>query len=320
MNTRYLVIFLALNGLISVAIGYKQIKESVTESSATDSNTNSTNNTSNVIDMNNTNSSNNVPNNNNINPNNLNSGQNNLGFINNGVNSHQPTPVAQSVTTIFNDKKNENIQTNNNNNNDISIGNTPFQNNSSNTNIKEDNKPNPNAQIKIANNTEQEDTNKDLNKNNVCTSIGPMDFNSKNTMEVILKQDKNINSLKYNSEQKPVYEVYWNLGKDRETAENLLQKQKNNGTMSDSRFIMVQNDEKDWVVPITEINSTLEVAKNTAIKLASTANKSNIGGKWNYRTMPTAYFYTISNFDILDSKTRKSIDVMINANKNPCSI
>lgn len=153
---------------------------------------------------------------------------------------------------------------------------------------------------------------------NICTVLGPLDFNSKNSLELILKNSPQHTQLKYKSEEKPVFEVYWNLGKDREQAEELLQKQKLNGTMSDNRFMIIQNEVQDWIVPIIEINSNIEVAKETANTLAVAANKNNAGGKWQYRTKPTAYFYTIENFEILDKKSLKSIDVMLDAPKEPC--
>lgn len=154
---------------------------------------------------------------------------------------------------------------------------------------------------------------------NICTVLGPLDFDAKNSLELILKNSPQHKQLKYHTEEKPVFEVYWNLGKDREEAEELLQKQKLNGTMSDSRFMIIQNEVGDWIVPIIEVNSNIDVAKATANTLAAAANKNNAGGKWQYRTKPTAYFYTVENFEILDKKALKSIDVMLDTPKQPCT-
>lgn len=152
----------------------------------------------------------------------------------------------------------------------------------------------------------------------VCTILGPLDLKSKATMDVILSKDGNVKNSQMEVSQKPVFEIYWNLGKDREDAEVLFQKQKQNGTMQDAKFVLFQDDEKQWIVPIAEINSSEDYAKNMTTQLAITANKNNAGGKWNYRTKPNAYFYKFEDFSQIGKSTKNNIDVMLNANKAPC--
>lgn len=267
MNTRAIVIFLAINGIISVAVGYKLFNK------------------------------------------------------NDNQTSQAPVTVQQAVlvnteTAVPVEKKNEVNPTDLSNELKSALpipligANAPIS-----LVIQEP--------IKVDTSSQPQETPSPVAKNDVvesiCTVVGPMDFSAKNSMEVILKNDSNFSTLRYVSEEKPVYEVYWNLGKDRELAENLLQKQKESGTMSDSRYMMVQSEAADWIVPIIEINSSIDVARDTANTLAQTANKQNAGGKWQYRTKPTAYFYTIKNFEALDKKSSKSIDMMINAPKYPCA-
>lgn len=155
-------------------------------------------------------------------------------------------------------------------------------------------------------------------QNKVCTILGPLDLKDKATLDVILSKDANFKMAQVEVSQKPIYEIYWNLGKNREEAEELFQKQKQNGTMQEDKFVLFQDEEKQWIVPIAEINSSESYAKSMATQLAVTANKNNAGGKWNYRTKPNAYFYKFDDFSLIDKKTKQNIDVMLNANKVPC--
>jgi hypothetical protein len=299
MNTRALVVFLAINGVISVAIGYKffykpQSSTPIVQEKSIDfkSNHNSTN-----LD---------------------NNKSANTQITTNTVPTNQLAKISPSHTLVNNTNNSTNVEVNNN----IPVTNPSLVKNS----LVNPNQPINNMAISenkgstiLSNNLVKNINPIVNNQEHICTEIGPMDFNAKNSMEVIIKKDPQYTNIQYSFEEKPVYEIYWNLGNNREQAQEMFQKQKQNGTLTDSRFVMVLNEDKDWIVPITEVNISLEYAKEMANKLASAANKTNAGGKWNYQTKPTAYFYKISNFDILDIKTKKSIDMMINSSKYPCS-
>lgn len=157
---------------------------------------------------------------------------------------------------------------------------------------------------------------KDTSK--VCTILGPLELKDKATMDVLLSKDSSAGKNQVEISQKPIFEIYWNLGKDREEAEKLFQKQKQNGTMQEDKFILMQDENKDWIVSVAEVNSSLDYAKTVTTQLATTGSKYNVGGKWNYRTKPSAYFYQFNDYSVIDDKTNNSINVMLGVNKTPC--
>lgn len=152
----------------------------------------------------------------------------------------------------------------------------------------------------------------------ICTILGPLVLKDKATMDLILSKDSNAGKNDIEISQKPIFEIYWNLGKDRENAEILFQKQKQNGTMQEENFILVQDENKDWIVSVAEINSTIEYAKTITNQLATTGKKYNAGGKWSYKIKPNAYFYQFNDFSQIDEKTKTSFNVMLGINKTPC--
>jgi hypothetical protein len=146
-----------------------------------------------------------------------------------------------------------------------------------------------------------------------CISLGPLGINDKANLDVILSKNENQAIIV----KKPVYEIYWNLGNNYQNATSLFEKQKN-GPMSDSKFVLIQDEENNWIVSITEVYTTIETAKSLAIQLAEKAQKINAGGKWQYRTKPDAYFYTFNDFLKLNSNTINSINVLFNTQKRTC--
>ena len=89
-------------------------------------------------------------------------------------------------------------------------------------------------------------------------------------------------------------------------------------SLEEDKFVLVQDESKDWIVSIAEVNSSLEYARSIANQLATTGSKYNAGGKWNYRTKPNAYFYKFDDFSQIDNKTKNSLNVMLTVNKIPC--
>lgn len=150
----------------------------------------------------------------------------------------------------------------------------------------------------------------------VCTVVGPLNLEQKGTMDVILTKNKSEQVIRV--EKRPVFEIYWNLGKDKNIAQELFEKQKQNGTMQDPKFILVQDENKDWVVSVVQINTSLEQAQAMANQLAEKAQKINAGGRWQYKAKPEAYFYIFNDYSTLEPQTINGINVMLNPNKQPC--
>lgn len=320
MNTRALVIFLGINVVLSVAIGYKyfsnenQSKDTppviqqqsislpgTTHASSLSVNavTEKTNNSENLSNQN-------------LSPMTL--------SMQELKNQSVPvTPITENNSNSTN-QPNTNITT-------IAAANTitSLPQNESMVqhimNLQQGNQATPNLQnnnTQNSANTVVTTNNLSINNNKVCTVLGPLDLKDKATMDLILSKDSNANKNQIEVSQKPIYEIYWNLGKDRDEAEALFQKQKQSGTMQEDKFVLVQDESKDWIVSIAEVNSSLEYARSIANQLATTGSKYNAGGKWNYRTKPNAYFYKFDDFSQIDNKTKNSLNVMLTVNKIPC--
>lgn len=151
----------------------------------------------------------------------------------------------------------------------------------------------------------------------ICVSYGPLDVEKKATMDFILNKYKQQNNVKV--DKKTAYLIFWNLGPDKKEAEKLFSKQKDNGgPLSDSKFVLTKNENNDYVVNIIRVNSGKAVAETLTNELIKKANKVKTGGQWLYKGLPEGYFYTFPEFNKLNPKAIESINVMIDAPKDPC--
>lgn len=316
MNTRALVIFLGINVVLSVAIGYKyfsnenQSKDTppvIQQQSISLPGTNHSNLSVNAVTEK-TNNSENVPN-------------QNLSPMTLAMQElkNQSVPATPITENSSNSPNQPNTNTTN-----IAAANTTISSPQNESmvqhiiNLQQGTQATSNLQNSNNQTSATTVVNANVNNNKVCTVLGPLDLKDKATMDLILSKDSNANKNQIEVSQKPIYEIYWNLGKDRDEAEALFQKQKQSGTMQEDKFVLVQDESKDWIVSIAEVNSSLEYARSIANQLATTGSKYNAGGKWNYRTKPNAYFYKFDDFSQIDSKTKNSLNVMLNVNKIPC--
>lgn len=151
----------------------------------------------------------------------------------------------------------------------------------------------------------------------VCVVYGPLDIEKKSTMDVILNKFKQSNLAKV--DKKVTYLIYWNLGQDKKEAEKLFDRLKNNGgALSDPKFVLTKNDNGDYVVNIIRVNSGKAVAEKLTNDLINKGNKVKIGGQWQYKALPEGYFYTFPDYTKLNTKAIDSINIMIDAPKDPC--
>lgn len=151
--------------------------------------------------------------------------------------------------------------------------------------------------------------------NKICVEMGPFNDDEKNTMDFILNKNKQANLAKV--EKLFSQQLYWNLGKNKAEADRLFNKQKE-GAMADPKFVLSQNNNKEWVVNITKVHGTDIVAKSLLKDLAEKAQKINTGGTWDYSNFPEGYFYKFSDYKSLKEVTVNSIDVMLKPRKDPC--
>jgi len=152
-------------------------------------------------------------------------------------------------------------------------------------------------------------------KEGVCVALGPFNIEQKGTMDFILNKNKQTSLAKV--EKRTTYQLFWNLGSNKAAAEKSFKKQKE-GAMADSKFVLTQNENKDWVVNIVKVNNSSAMAEKLANDLSEKAQKINAGGKWEFKVLPEGYFYIFNDFKKLHDATTTSIEVMLSPSKNPC--
>lgn len=151
--------------------------------------------------------------------------------------------------------------------------------------------------------------------NKICVEMGPLNSEEKSTMDFILAKNKQVDLAKVEKLQS--HQLFWNLGKNKSDAEKLFSKQKD-GAMANSKFILAQNTNKDWIVNITKVHGSEDVAKKLLKDLEDKAQKINAGGTWQYSTLPEGYFYKFHDYKSLKEVTVNSIEIMLKAPKDPC--
>jgi hypothetical protein len=145
--------------------------------------------------------------------------------------------------------------------------------------------------------------------------MGPLNAEEKSTMDFILAKNKQTDLAKVDKVQS--HQLFWNLGKNKSEAEKLFSKQKE-GAMANPKFVLIQNQNKDWIVNITKVHGVDDVAKRLLKDLEDKAQKINAGGTWQYTTLPEGYFYKFNDFKSLKEVTVNSIDIMLKVPKDPC--
>lgn len=149
----------------------------------------------------------------------------------------------------------------------------------------------------------------------VCAVLGPFNIDEKASVDVLISKNKTEQEIRI--EKKPVFEIYWNLGRNEANAKKLFETQKQ-GALQDAKFVMVQNEKREWIVPITQVHTNADVAKKLAVELGEKANKVNAGGTWSYTEKPDAYFYFFKDYAGLDKVVADSISLLVGEKKQPC--
>lgn len=148
----------------------------------------------------------------------------------------------------------------------------------------------------------------------VCIKIGPLNAEEKNTLEYILSKNKETHLA--TNEKKVNYQIYWDLGDNKETAEELFKKQKE-GAMSDPKFVLAKYKNR-WVVNITKIEGEKGVAEKLTKELGAKAEKLNSGGEWKFDSIKEQYYYNFKDFQKLLPNTITSIEIILKPKKEPC--
>lgn len=149
-----------------------------------------------------------------------------------------------------------------------------------------------------------------------CVVYGPISPDNKTVVDMLLTK-ANITGL-FNIVEKPVYEVYWNLGKDKLTAIELFEVQKNEGPLQDEKYKLALNANNDWIVSISQIIADENMAKNLSTNLSSTANKIKTGGAWEYKNNTNVYFYQSNNSAKVPYELSAVLEKTFSINKSTC--
>ena len=150
---------------------------------------------------------------------------------------------------------------------------------------------------------------------NVCVIMGPFNAEKKGMMDFILNRYKQADLAKV--EKKRIYQIFWDLGTDKDVAKEMFYKQKE-GPMADQKFVLQQNDNQHWIVNIVKVNGSSTIADKLAGELSAKAKKINTGGTWEYRVLPEGYFYTFPDFKKVNDATINQIDTLLSPTKEPC--
>lgn len=152
------------------------------------------------------------------------------------------------------------------------------------------------------------------NNTNSCIVYGPMGIENKATLDTIFAKDKV--EGKAVVDKRTQYEIYWSLGKDKNKAIEMFNRQKE-GPLQDPKFKLTSIDET-WIVSIATVSDSIDDAKKLAVQLAEKANKIKSGGNWQYRTLPDAYYYQLKDVNSLSQQSLSQINNLMDINKNPC--
>ena len=152
----------------------------------------------------------------------------------------------------------------------------------------------------------------------VCVTYGPMNLEQKASLDVILIKYKLSNSSTLVTSKEPLYQIDWNLGSDKVNAVKLFEVQKNDGPLQDEKFKLTQNDNGDWVVPITTVANDQIKAQTMTTELAQAANSHKAGGKWEWKTVKEGYFYQFKDLTSFPSNVVDMINHTISTVKTPC--
>lgn len=156
-----------------------------------------------------------------------------------------------------------------------------------------------------------------VTKNSGCMIFGPIPYDNKNTVDNLFTTAK-ISQNVYSIIERPVYEIYWNLGSDKIKAINLFEKQKNYGALQDEKYKLILDNNQNWIVSISQVTADEEVAHKLATDLALAAEKYKLGGKWQFRSKSVAYFYHINNTASIPSEVYKLMEKTFNVAKSSC--
>lgn len=136
-----------------------------------------------------------------------------------------------------------------------------------------------------------------------CVMYGPVNNDNKTILDLLFKKSNILEQAVIVN--KPVYEIVWTLGKNKVTAIELFERQKNGGPLQNEKFKIKLDKTGEWLVPIAEIIADENNAARTTKELSEKA--INIGGKWEYRIKDNTYFYQFKESNVIPTDVKEVI-------------
>ena len=147
-----------------------------------------------------------------------------------------------------------------------------------------------------------------------CMLYGPLTNNQKQKFEHIIKLE-NISNVQI--EKKVHYDIYWNLGPDKQIAEQLFSRQKNNGVFKEDRYKLIAQNNA-WVVLITSLNGNNQEVRDITQQLANKADSVNAGGTWEYRSLEETIYYKVPDISKFSESAIQQINKGLDLPRLPC--
>lgn len=156
-----------------------------------------------------------------------------------------------------------------------------------------------------------------INTTSMCVVYGPISEENKTVIDLILKKS-NVLSF-FDIVDKPVYDVFWNLGKNKIDAIELFESEKNDGPFKSEIYKLSLNSNNDWIVHISKITEDENMAKELVQKLSEQAQQIKIGGLWEYKKTSLVYFYQTQSPSKIPNEVDSIISKTFDIFKSPCS-
>jgi hypothetical protein len=151
---------------------------------------------------------------------------------------------------------------------------------------------------------------------NKCVVFGPIAQENKNIVDKLFTQAEIKNN--FSIIEQPVYEIYWNLGKNKLTAIEIFETQKNSGALKDEKYKLSLDNDNNYIVYISKILADENLALSNATDLAVQANKAKVGGKWQYKTKSNVYFYQTNKSASIPKEVNAVLEKTFGITKSNC--
>ena len=148
-----------------------------------------------------------------------------------------------------------------------------------------------------------------------CLMFGPLSTDNENLAQTLLAK----NTQEYEIIDKPIYEIYWALGKDAKMAQSLYQRSLATGFIKPEKHKLEQDKTGFYFVSINKIDNSEQETSSLVTKIQQQANQVKTGGKWTYRKTHDLPYLKIQNASDLSNKTINNLKNNFSHLEQTCS-